>query len=106
MVSFACLVHANEIMAAVFGYPPERLTFYAAFGRVHCAARRDPVGVATTVAITLPSIVRVMSSLLISITVSPSLEGGVLARIIETAGKTGSFEPTQAGNVGSAACAS
>ena len=105
MVSFAYLVHANEIMAAVFGYPPERLTFYAAFGRVHCA-RRDPVGVATTVAITLPSIVRVMSSLLISITVSPSLEGGVLARIIETAGKTGSFEPTQAGNVGSAACAS
>jgi hypothetical protein len=48
VVSFACLVHANEIMAAVFGYPPERLSFYAAFGRFHCAARRGPVGVATT----------------------------------------------------------
>ena len=30
----------------------------------------------------------------------------VLARIIEQASKIGSFEPTQAGNVGSAACAS
>jgi hypothetical protein len=30
----------------------------------------------------------------------------VLARIIEPAGKIDSFEPTQAGNVGSAACAS
>jgi hypothetical protein len=31
---------------------------------------------------------------------------GVLARIIEPAGKIDGFEPTQAGNVGSAACAS
>ena len=30
----------------------------------------------------------------------------VLARIIKAASKIGSFEPTQAGNVGSAACAS
>jgi hypothetical protein len=30
----------------------------------------------------------------------------VLARIIGPASKIGSFEPTQAGNVGSAACAS
>jgi hypothetical protein len=30
----------------------------------------------------------------------------VLARIIESAGEIDSFEPTQAGNVGSAACAS